>query len=111
MEQFKSGLIHFVTRIRDRRFVAIDPERGLTFSFAFFDHSAGDTRHFQTPDGRNVSGGPTRPFTWEIAEMFKVEKNQIRRIEAILQESPYGMNSGWSSWEDGLSDKGRDVSK
>lgn len=111
MEQFKSGLIHFVTRIRDRRFVAIDPERGLTFSFVFFDHSAGDTRHFQTPDGRNVSGGPTRPFTWQIAEMFKVEKNLIRRIEAILQESPYGMNSGWSSWEDGLSDKGRDVSK
>jgi hypothetical protein len=111
MEQFKSGLIHFVTRIRDRRFVAIDPERGLTFSFAFFDHSAGDTRHFQTPDGRNVSGGPTRPFTWQIAELFRVEKNQIRRIEAILQEGPYGMNSGWSSWEDGLSDKGRDVSK
>jgi len=111
MEQFKSGLIHFVTRIRDRRFVAIDPERGLAFSFAFFDHSAGDTRHFQTPDGRNVSGGPTRPFTWEIAEMFKVEKNKIRRIEAILQESPYGMNAGWSSWEDGMSDKGRDVTK
>jgi hypothetical protein len=111
MEQFKSGLIHFVTRIRDRRFVAIDPERGLTFSFTFFDHSAGDTRHFQTPDGRNVSGGPTRPFTWQIAELFRVEKNQIRRIEAILQESPYGMNSGWSSWEDGLSDKGRDVSR
>ena len=111
MEQFKSGLIHFVTRIRDRRFVAIDPERGLTYSFVFFDHSAGDTRHFQTPDGRNVSGGPTRPFTWQIAELFKVEKNQIRRIEAILQESPYGMNSGWSSWEEGLSDKGRDVSK
>jgi hypothetical protein len=111
MEQFKSGLIHFVTRIRDRRFVAIDPERGLTYSFTFFDHSAGDTRHFQTPDGRNVSGGPTRPFTWQIAEMFKVEKGKIRRIEAILQESPYGMNSGWSSWEDGLSDRGRDVSK
>jgi len=111
MEQFKSGLIHFVTRIRDRRFVAIDPERGLAFSFAFFDHSAGDTRHFQTPDGRNVSGGPTRPFTWEIAEMFKVEKGKIRRIEAILQESPYGMNSGWSSWEDGLSDKGRDATR
>jgi hypothetical protein len=111
MEQFQSGLIYFVTRIRDRRFVAIDPERGLTFSFVFFDHSAGDTRHFQTPDGRNVSGGPTRPFTWQIAEMFKVEKNKIRRIEAILQESPYGMDSGWSSWDDAMSDKGRDVSR
>ena len=25
-EQFESGLLHFVTRIRDRRFVAVDPE-------------------------------------------------------------------------------------
>ena len=33
MEQFKSGLLHFVTRIRDRRYVAVDPERGLVFSF------------------------------------------------------------------------------
>ena len=109
MEQFKSGLIHFVTRIRDRRFVAIDTERGLAFSFTFFDHSAGDTRFYQAPDGRNVSGGPTRPFTWEIAEMFKVEKGKIRRIEAILQESPYGMNSGWSNWEDGMSSRARDI--
>src|SRR5689334_25181652 len=31
MEQFKSGLIHFVTRIRDRRYAAVDPERGLVF--------------------------------------------------------------------------------
>ena len=49
-EQFQSGLLHFVTRIRDRRYVAVDQERGLVFSFAFFDHSAGKTRHFETPE-------------------------------------------------------------
>src|SRR6185436_9182383 len=37
-EQFESGLIHFVSRIRDRRYVAVDQERGLVYSFAFFDH-------------------------------------------------------------------------
>jgi len=110
-EQFESGLIHFVTRIRDRRYVAVDQERGLVFSFAFFDHMAGKTRNFQTPDGRNVTGGPNRPWTWEIAELFKIEKGKIRRIEAILTEPPYGMNSGWSSWEDGMSDRARDVTK
>ena len=110
-EQFESGLIHFVTRIRDRRYVAVDQERGLVYSFAFFDHMAGKTRTYQVPDGRTVTAGPNRPWTWELAEMFKIEKGKIRRIEAILTEPPYGMNSGWSSWEDGMSDRARDVTK
>jgi hypothetical protein len=110
LEQFQSGLLHFVTRIRDRRFVAVDPERGLVFSFIFFDHSAGATRRFQTPDGRTVTAGPQQPWTWELAELFRIERSKIRQIEAIMERVPYGMNSGWSSWEDGLSDRGRDVS-
>jgi len=106
-EQFQSGLLHFVWRIRDRRFVAVDPERGLVFSFAFFDHALGKQRTFQTPSGRTVTGGPTQPWTWELAELFKIEKGKIRQIEAILDRAPYGMNSGWSSWEDGLSSRAR----
>jgi hypothetical protein len=108
-EQFESGLIHFVTRIRDRRYVAVDPERGLVYSFVFFDHMAGKTRTYQAPDGRTVTGGPTEPWTWEIAELFRLEKGKIRRIEAILVRSPYGQNSGWSSYEDSMSDKARDI--
>ena len=108
-EQFESGLIHFVWRIRDRRFVAVDPERGLVYSFAFFDHALGKDRTFQTPTGRTVTGGPSQPWTWEIAEMFKVEKGKIHQIEAILDRAPYGMLSGWSNWEDGMSSRARDV--
>ena len=26
-----------------------------------------------------------------------------------MERSPYGMNAGWSSWEDGLSSRARDV--
>ncbi len=109
LEQFQSGLIHFVNRIRDRRFVAVDEERGIVFSFVFFDHSGGATRTFQVPDGREVTAGPVQPWTWQIAELFKVENNQIRRIEAILARSPYGLDSGWSTWEQGMSDELRDV--
>ena len=110
-EQFESGLIHFVWRIHDRRFVAVDRERGLVFSFAFFDHALGKDRTFKTPDGRTVTGGPPDPWTWQLAEMFKIEKGKIRQIEAILQRAPYGMNSGWSSWEDGMSSAPQDVTK
>jgi hypothetical protein len=111
MEQFKSGLLHFVTRIRDRRYVAVDPERGLVFSFIFFDHSGGDTRTFQTPDGRTVTAGPAQLWTWQLAELFKVEKGKIHQIEAIMERAPYGMNSGWSNVENGLSDKAQDATK
>jgi hypothetical protein len=111
MEQFKSGLLHFVHRIRDRRFVAVDEERGIVFAFGFFDHTGGTTRTFQVPDGRTVTAGPVQPWTWQIAELFKVEGGKLHEIEAILQRSPYGMNSGWSTWEQGMSDQMRDVTK
>jgi hypothetical protein len=109
-EQFESGLLHFVSRIRDRRFVAFDPERGLVFSYVFFDHMAGDTRTFQVPDGRTVTAGPKQPWTWEIAEAFRIEHGKIHQIQAIMERVPYGMNSGWSTWEDGMSSAGRDAS-
>ena len=104
-EQFESGLLHFVSRIRDRRYVAVDEERGLVVAFVFFDHDAGASRTFKTPDGRTVTAGPTTPWTWQIAELFKVEKGLLHEIEAVLERVPYGMTSGWSSWEDGMSDR------
>jgi len=104
-EQFQSGLMHFVSRIRDRRFVAVDRERGVVFTFNFFDHGAGKTRYFKAPDGRDMVVGPTEPWTWQQAELFKIEKGNMRRIEAVLQRCPYGMNSGWSTYEQGLSEE------
>jgi hypothetical protein len=104
-EQFESGLLHFVSRIRDRRYVAVDEERGLVAALVFFDHDAGASRTFKTPDGRTVTGGPTTPWTWHIAEVFKVEKGLLHEIEAVLERAPYGMTSGWSSWAAGMSDQ------
>ena len=109
LEQFRSGLLHFVNRIRDRRFVAVDEERGIVFAFGFFDHSGGATRTFTVPDGRTITAGPVQPWTWEIAELFKIEKGKIRKIEALLHRSPYGMLSGWSTFTQGMSDAARDV--
>ena len=104
-DQFRSGLLHFVTRIRDRRYPIVDQERGIVFAFGFFDQSAGDTRNFQTPDGRPMTAGPVTPWTWEIAEIFKVRGAQLHEIEAVLLQSPYGMGSGWSSWQQSMSDQ------
>ena len=86
-KQFESGqLVNIVSRIRARRFVAVDRERGIVFAFGFFDHVQIN-------------------WTWEIAELFKIENGLIRRIEAVFLRCPYGMNSGWSSYEQGMSEE------
>lgn len=79
-EQLETSLIGAVSSIRDRRFVAVDRERGIVFSFAFFDH-------------RPIN------WTWQLGELFKIEKGQISRIEAIFIRGPYGVCSGWSTYE------------
>lgn len=93
-QQFELGYMKMVDRIRDRRFPVVDVERGVVFTLVFFDHS-GTVHEVTTTDGKTHSVGLRAPFTWEIAEAFKVEKSQIRAIEAILTQSPYGMKPNW----------------
>ena len=101
--QFESGVFHYVTRIRDRRFVMVDSERGLAFAFAFFDNGSGDARNGTLADGRKVVSGPAIPWTWQIAEVFKIEKGLIGPVESVLHPVPYGMGSGWSTWQESMS--------
>jgi hypothetical protein len=105
-QQFETGFFRFVTRIRDRRFVVLDPERGLALALVFFDH-AGNVPSVTLTDGRVVPIDVSQPWTWEIAELFEIENNLIRRIEAVIERAPYGMASGWSTWEEGLSSEPR----
>ena len=79
-----------MSRIRDRRFVAVDRERGIVFAFGFFDHEQIN-------------------WTWQLAELFKIEKGNIRRIEAVFHRCPYGMNSGWSTYEKGISEQPQSI--
>ena len=107
LEQFRSGVFFYVTRIRDRRFVLVDPERGIVFAFAFFDNAGGDSRFGTLADGRRVESGPKIPWTWGIAEAFKIERGLIGPVESVLHQVPYGMGSGWSTWEEALSSEPR----
>jgi hypothetical protein len=88
--QFEKHLKGIVSRIRDRRFVAVDRERGIVFAFGFFDH-------------HQIN------WTWQLGELFKVEKGKIRRIEAVFHRCPFGMNSGWSTYEQGMSEERQSI--
>nr|WP_166179323.1 hypothetical protein [Altererythrobacter segetis] len=94
-QQFETGYFAFVDRLRERRFPVIEPARGLVFSFAFFDHS-GTVRDYALADGTAVHSQVERPFSWMIAEAFRIERGLITRIEALMTECPYGMPSGWT---------------
>jgi hypothetical protein len=83
--QFEQTLRGIISRIRDRRFVAVDRERGIVVAFAFFDHEQID-------------------WTWRLAERFKIENGLIRGVEAVFHRAPYGTPSGWSTVEQALSE-------
>jgi len=91
---FSTGYFRIVTRIRDRRFPLVDKEKGVAFAFAFFDH-AGNVHDFPLSDGTISPGGIKAPFTWEIAEAFRIEHGKIKVVEAVLNNAPYGMKAGW----------------
>lgn len=95
--QFDTGFSTIVTDVRERRYLVLDEERGLSFAIVFFDHDG-------TPKTMGGVGGVTRevrapfnrPLTFMIGELFKIVDGQIRQIEAIIVTVPYGMPSGWN---------------
>ena len=71
----------------------------------FFDHDAGASRTFKTPGRPHGDGRADAAVDLAHHGVFKVEKGLLHEIEAVLERAPYGMTSGWSSWEDGMSDR------
>lgn len=100
-EQFETGFLGFVTRIRDRRFFIVDEERQATISYALFDHD-GTVRQIDMPQGKSFAIPPyfSTPRTLEVCEAFKVEDDQIHFIEVSLTEFPYGTRPGWDTKKD-----------
>jgi hypothetical protein len=93
-DQIKTKNFQPDTLIRDRRFAVIDEERGLVFVLGFFDHDA-RLRSYTLANGHAVKQTRTGPWTWEIAEMFKIQDGKIMRVEAVVNTGIYGMKSGW----------------
>jgi hypothetical protein len=65
----------YIAKVRDRRFLIVDEERGLVGGIFIFD----------CPETRSIL----------LAEVFKITNGQIRRIEALMVNTPYGQTSGW----------------
>lgn len=84
------------TRLRDRRFSAIDEERGLVYTHVYFDHDA-VLRSYQLRNGETVTVKRTAPWAWMIQEAFQIRNGKISQVEAVLLSVPYGMRPGWDT--------------
>jgi len=96
-EAFSLGYYHEDTRLRNRRILAVDEERGLVYTGVFFDHDA-TVRSYKLKDGRTNTVRNTAPWTWGIHEIFQVNAaGKISQVEAILLAVPYGVRPGWTT--------------
>jgi hypothetical protein len=96
-EAFDLGYYHEDTRLRNRRVLAVDEERGLVYTGVYLDHDA-TIRSYKLKDGRTVDVRNTAPWTWEAHEVFQIDADgRISQVEAVLQSVPYGMRPGWST--------------
>jgi hypothetical protein len=94
--QFDTGFSPFITEVRGRRFPLVDEERGLVLAFLSFDHS-GKIKSVRRTDGTiaKVPAPFDAPYTFLIAELFKIRDGRIAQVEAVLLPTPYGMPGGW----------------
>jgi len=95
-EQLNSGYSTYVDQIRNRRTIAVDEERGLVYAMAYLD-IPGTVKSIDVPGAGGVTL-PTllgRPHTIASPHLFRIEKDQIRRIESLGQSAPFGFDPQW----------------
>ncbi len=93
--QFKLGNYRYDDRLRARRYMVVDPERGLVMAGAFIDHS-GRLGDYTLTDGRKGVSVYRRPHSFCLLETFKIRDGKIQQVEAVFTSVPYRMPSPWT---------------
>jgi len=94
--QLKLGLYRPVDRIRDRRVLAVDEERGLVVTAGIADFGLAQ-RQYTLTDGRKVESQTFHAFARGLFEVYKIVGGRIQAVEAVSVDHPYGMYSGWNN--------------
>lgn len=116
--QFSSKRFNYIHEITDRRFLLVDPERGLVYAVVMFQHPGNIKTDLFAPararagsstlarqeagvGGRTGTIAPPRfslasyPNTTEIVELFRIRGGKIHRIFAYVSLLPYRQRPGW----------------
>jgi len=93
-DQFRLGAYRYDDRLRDRRFLVVDEERGIVLAGGFIDHE-GVLGDFRLTDGTPRTSIFRRPHTFVLLEAFKIRGGKIQGVEAVFHTVPYNMPSPW----------------
>ncbi len=102
-EQFSTGYYGVVTEIVNRRYLVVDPERGIVVAFATFKH-AGTVPVVHLTNGQDYDMSFfSKPSSIQIVEAFRITpEGQLDLVEAVGASAAYGLDPHWPG---GLSGK------
>jgi len=88
--------LSYITKIRPRRLIIIDEERGLVFGFPMFVHR-GNVRQIKIIGVPGVDTMPMNfgPIDLQACEIFAIRNGKIHEIEAMGYLLPYNAKTGW----------------
>jgi hypothetical protein len=92
--QFELGWYRYDDRLRDRRFVVVDEERGIVLAAGFIDHE-GRLGEYTLTNGTKRTSNYRRPHTYVLFEAFRIKGAKIQQVEAAFITVPYNMPSPW----------------
>jgi hypothetical protein len=96
-QQFKLGWYRYDDRLRARRFLVVDRERGLVMAAGFIDHE-GRLGDYKLADGRAATSTIFRhPHSYCLLETFKIRGGKIEQVEAVFTTVPYNMPTPWKN--------------
>lgn len=93
-EQFRMGNYRYDDRLRARRFPLVDEERGIVMAGGFIDHS-GRLAEVTWTDGTVRKSSYLSPHSFCLLELFKIEDNMIRQVEAVFTTVTYNTPTPW----------------
>ncbi len=90
-----SGVFQVITAIKPRRVLVVDEEKGLTFGVYMFQHKGLNQITMKDGSTRPAPYFVGLPVTMPMAEVFKIVNGNIREVEAVGVQIPYGLGPGW----------------
>ncbi len=94
--QLKLGLYRPVDRVRGRRVLAVDEERGLVIMASVADFGLAQ-RQYELSDGRKVESDRYHAMARELFEVYKIVGGRIQAVDAVSVDQPFGMPVFWSN--------------